>query len=84
MSESASEKNNAFTQDEVTDAEFTEQSALNDSQKTYLMRRVVILRVSNTRLQKENAWLTRELEMARNPPEEISDKGKDKTDNPSL
>lgn len=56
MSESAPEQEQvSYSQEEVSTAELQEQAVLNEAQKTFLVRRVVLQRVENTRLKAELA-----------------------------
>lgn len=70
MSDSVPEQNNNVSQEEVSLAEAAEQAALNDSQKSYLLKRVVLLRVQNNRLQADLQAALQELEQLRPAPED--------------
>ena len=50
-----------LSEEEVRLAETAEQEALNESQKTYLLKRVVLLRVRNNRLRAEVSSLSSQL-----------------------
>lgn len=53
MSQQSPEEPMSVTQEEVSSAEAAEQALLKDAQVQHLMRRVVVLRVRNTRLEEE-------------------------------
>lgn len=73
MTETPPEQTETISQEEVAAAESSEQAQLNASQNAYLLKRVVLLRVRNNRLQKQLDEALAELESIRQQPEPGSD-----------
>ena len=61
MNNSTLEQSEQVSQEEIRLAEPAEQDALNESQKTYLLKRVVLLRIQNNRLRSEVKTLADQL-----------------------